>query len=83
MNSHLKTLVIWLVVIAVLVVGYQIFSNASGQSRDLGQSDFYAAVDKGDVEEVRITGDAFGYQIEGRFKPSASRTDPAGRHELA
>ena len=60
MNSHLKTLVIWLVVIAVLVVGYQLFSSTSGSSRDLGQSEFYAAVESGDIEEVRVTGDAFG-----------------------
>jgi len=79
LNSHLKTLVIWLVVIAVLVVGYQIFSNAAGPARDLGQSEFYAAVDNGDIEDVKITGDAFGYEIEGKFRAAAARTDSAGR----
>ncbi len=68
MNSHLKTIVIWLVVIAILVVGYQIFSTAGVQRRELDQSEFYARVAAGEVQEVKITGDNVGYEIQGTYK---------------
>ena len=45
MNAHLKTLVIWLVVIAILVIGYQIFNTAGTPSRELDESEFYALVE--------------------------------------
>ena len=68
MNSHLKTIVIWLVVIAAVVIGYQIFDSAAKQSRQLDQTSFYAHVERQDIEEVTITGDSVGYEVRGRFK---------------
>jgi cell division protease FtsH len=67
-NSHLKTIVIWLVVIAAVVIGYQIFSTASAQRQQLDQSEFYDRVHAGEVAEVKISGDSIGYEIEGKFK---------------
>src|SRR3989304_2433425 len=68
MNSHLKTIVIWLVLIAAVVIGYQIFSTASNQRQQLDQSQFYQLIAGNEVQEVTITGDSFGYDIEGKFK---------------
>ena len=77
MNSHLKTIVIWLVVIAAVVIGYQIFSTASSGRQQMDQTAFYEALDDGDIQEVNITGDTFGMEINGKFtKP---RTGPAAR----
>jgi cell division protease FtsH len=76
-NSHLKTIVIWLVVIAAAVIGYQIFNAASGQRQALDQSDFYGEVEGGNVKEVTITGDQFGYEIRGKFK--TPRTGPTAQ----
>jgi cell division protease FtsH len=67
-NAHLRTIVIWLVVIAAVVIGYQIFSTASGQRRPLKQSEFYQYVAQNEVDEVTITGDQIGYEITGEFK---------------
>jgi cell division protease FtsH len=67
-NSHLKTIVIWLVVIAAVVIGYKIFDTASTQRQQLDQSEFYAAVEEGDVRELTITGDSVGFEIRGKFK---------------
>jgi len=67
-SSHLKTVVIWLVLIAAVVIGYQIFSTASAQRQPLDQSQFYSAVTNGEIAEVVITGDQIGYDIEGKFK---------------
>ena len=41
MNSHLKTIVIWLVVIAAVVIGYKIFDSANTQSQQMEASLFY------------------------------------------
>ena len=68
MNSHLKTLVIWLVVIAILVIGFQIFNTASAPNRELDESEFYALVEADEIKEVKITGDVIGYEIEGEYK---------------
>jgi len=75
-NSHLKTIVIWLVVIAAVVIGYQIFSTATGGRQPLDQSEFYNEVEAGNIKEVTITGDQIGYEVEGKFK--TPRTGPAG-----
>jgi cell division protease FtsH len=75
-NSHLKTIVIWLVVIAAVVIGYQIFSTATGGRQPLDQSEFYNEVEAGNIKEITITGDQIGYEVEGKFK--TPRTGPAG-----
>jgi cell division protease FtsH len=67
-NSQLKTILIWLVVFAALVVGYQIFSTAGGQSQAMDQTRFYDRLGAGEIAEVLITGDAVGYEIVGKFK---------------
>jgi len=76
-NSHLRTIVIWLVLIAAVVIGYQIFSTASSQRQPLDQSQFYELLSANEVQEVTITGDAIGYDIEGKFR--APRTGPMGQ----
>jgi cell division protease FtsH len=67
-NAHLKTIVIWLVVIAAIVIGYQVLSAAGGQKETLDQSEFYDRILAGDVKEVVITGDSIGYEIQGKFR---------------
>jgi len=67
LNTHLKTIVIWLVVIAAIVIGYKIFDTASGQSRTLEQSEFYVQLEKGNVREILLIGDAVGYEVRGKL----------------
>jgi cell division protease FtsH len=76
-NSHLKTIVVWLVVIAAVVIGYQVFSTAGAHRGTLEQSEFYERVAAGDVESVQITGDSIGYEIQGKFK--SPRPGPMGQ----
>ena len=68
MNTHLKTIVIWLVVIAAIVIGYKIFDTASGQHRTLDQSVFYEQLDRGNVKDIVLIGDAVGYEVRGELK---------------
>jgi cell division protease FtsH len=72
-NSHLKTIAIWGVLIAAVVIGYQLFNTATHSRQLLDQSEFYARVAAGEVAEVELVPDASGYEIQGRFK-----TDPTG-----
>jgi len=76
-NSHLKPIVIWLVVIAAVVIGYKIFDTASSQRQHLDQTSFYQAVADGDVQEVTITGDGVGFEIRGKL--GSARTGPTGQ----
>ena len=76
MNAHLKTVVIWLVLIAAVVIGYQILSTASAGRQPLDQSQFYSLVTSDEIQEIVLTGDAIGYDIEGKFK--TPRPGPMG-----
>jgi len=76
-NSHLKTIVIWLVVIAVLILGYQIFNAGTTQRTEPDQSEFYTLVEAGEIKSIKISGDGVGYDIQGEYK--VPRTGPSGR----
>ena len=68
MNNHLRTILVWLVFLGVVVIAYQIFATASEQRKDLDASEFYKLVDAGEIQEVNVSGDAVGYDIQGKFK---------------
>jgi cell division protease FtsH len=67
-NAHLKTILIWFMVIAAVVIGFQIFNTNSGGQQALDESEFYASVDAGEIKEVQITGDAIGFEIKGKYR---------------
>ena len=69
MSSHVKTILIWFVVIMALVVGYRIFDAEARNSKRLTQSEFYVKVANGQILEVTVTGDEVGYEIRGLRKP--------------
>ena len=68
MNTHLRTILVWLVFLGVVVIAYQIFATASAQRTDLDASEFYRLVDAAEIQEVNIAPDASGYDITGKFK---------------
>jgi cell division protease FtsH len=76
-NSHLRTIVIWLVVIAAVVIGYKIFDTASASRQHVDQTTFYEALADGDIQEVIITGDGVGYDIRGKLR--STRQGPTGQ----
>jgi len=71
LSSHVKTILIWFVVIMALVVGYRIFDAEARNSKRLTQSEFYAKVDNGTILEVTVTGDEVGYEIRGLRRPDS------------
>ncbi len=68
MNNLLRTILVWAVFLGVVVIAYQIFATASEQRKDLDTSEFYKLVDAGEIQEVSVSGDAVGYDIQGKFK---------------
>ncbi len=68
MNNHLRTILVWLVFLGVVVIAYQIFATAGEQRKDLDASEFYRLIDAGEIQEVSVSGDAVGYDIQGKFK---------------
>ncbi len=75
MNQHVKTIIIWACIFVALIVVIKLFSDSGQKTVEaLVQSDFYSAVEDGKIEKVTITGDSFGYQLEGSFK-NASDSD--------
>jgi len=72
LNSHLKTIVIWLVVIAAVVIGYKLFDSVGRQQKQIEASRFYDHLNNGEIVEVTITGDAVGYQIQGRLSTAST-----------
>ncbi len=62
-QSH-KTLILWLVIIGVFVVFFQVFQTHEPVPREVPISDVMTAVEKGDVKDITIRGDVY----EGHFK---------------
>ena len=68
MNQHVKTILVWVVILVALVVVIRFFSQGSEVRTTLTQTEFYRRLDAGKVAEVTITGDEFGYQIQGKLE---------------
>ena len=77
MSSHVRTILVWFVVVAVVVIGYQILSSAGSARQDLDLSEFYDLVDKGEIAKATVTPDAAGYEIVGSFRNP--RSTPTGQ----
>ncbi|HSE49479.1 MAG TPA: ATP-dependent zinc metalloprotease FtsH [Terriglobales bacterium] len=72
MNSTVKTVLFWLVIIASGVVLYQVIRTSSQAPKevDISYSEFLSRVQSGDVLEVTITGTT----VQGKFRNDKSQT---------
>ena len=64
MNQLSKNLALWLVLGLIFLLLFNIFSKQHGREPEIVFSDFWAAVDKGDVQEVTIQ----GHNIQGKYQ---------------
>ena len=73
MNSTVKTVVFWLVIVLSGVLLWQVVKagNSGAKEREINFSEFLSDVDQGNVSEVTIT----GQEVRGKFK-----NDKAGFH---
>ncbi len=67
MNPHLRTIIIWVVLIGGLFILFKILSGPGLGEQPLDQSEFYDLVQEKKIEEVKIIGDSAGtgYDISG------------------
>jgi ATP-dependent metalloprotease FtsH len=74
LNSTLKTVLLWAVIIVLVVLLWSLFQNSKGTSETILFSDFLAKVNQGNVASVTIHGD----DIHGETKQTA----PGGKKEF-
>ncbi len=72
MNSTVKTIVFWLVIVVSGVLLWQVVKGASGtnKEKEINFSEFLSQVDQGNVSEVTIT----GAEVRGKFKNDKQTT---------
>ncbi|MFC1869387.1 ATP-dependent metallopeptidase FtsH/Yme1/Tma family protein, partial [Thermodesulfobacteriota bacterium] len=76
MNPFYKNLALWLVIILMMIMLYQVFNQPNRASTMIGYSDFLSMVESGSVLQVNIQGNNLsGSSSQGPFKTYAPR-DP-------
>ena len=75
MNSTVKTISVWLLIIAVAITVWYVARNGNmGKAeQEKSFSEFMAQVNQGNVSEVTI----LGQDIRGKLKPSSNETNVA------
>ncbi len=68
MNQHVKTVLVWVVILLVLVVVIQFVKGPATRPKALNMTQLYDAVEAGRVKEVTLTPDNVGYEIAGKEK---------------
>ena len=73
MNQATKNLALWLVLGLMFLLLFNIFTRQHGKEPEIAFSDFWLAIEKGDVQEVTIQGKSIQgkYQSGERFKTFA------------
>ncbi|HEX9446059.1 MAG TPA: ATP-dependent zinc metalloprotease FtsH [Candidatus Binatia bacterium] len=64
MNQMSKNLALWLVLVLIFLFLFNIFSKQHGREPEVIFSDFIAAVDRGEIQEVTIQ----GHSIQGKYR---------------
>ncbi len=68
MNQHVKTVLVWVVILLVLVVVIQFVKGPATRPKALNLTQLYDAVEAGQVKELTLTPDNVGYEIAGKEK---------------
>jgi cell division protease FtsH len=64
-NQHVKTILVWGLILVALVVIIKLVSGSAEPPHAMTQSEFLRALEENRIAEVKITGDSFGYEVEG------------------
>jgi len=76
LNQHVKTILIWVVIISIVLILIRVFTANDLGSERIEQSAFYQKVDEGKIQSVTMTGDAVGFALKGQYKErTASNKD--------
>ncbi|MGD8377299.1 MAG: ATP-dependent zinc metalloprotease FtsH [Acidobacteriota bacterium] len=76
MNSHLKNIMLWVVLFIVAILLWQLFKGPAQGTETLNYSRFLEEVQAGRVAEVTLTGSDSGFEVEGKFREKDARGQP-------
>jgi ATP-dependent Zn protease len=65
-NQHVKTVLVWVVILLALVVVIQFVKGPATRPKALNLTQLYDAVEAGRVRELTLTPDNVGYEIAGK-----------------
>jgi len=65
-NQHLRTILVWVVIVVALITIITFFKGGGAARATLSQSELYKAVTDGQVAKLTLKGDATGYEITGQ-----------------
>ncbi|RMG47879.1 MAG: ATP-dependent metallopeptidase FtsH/Yme1/Tma family protein [Acidobacteria bacterium] len=66
-NQHLKTILVWVFILVALIVVIRFFQDTGEPAQQLTQSEVYNLVEQGRIAEVTVTGDSFGFELDGKL----------------
>ena len=72
-QSH-KTLLVWLVFVLIVVAIWSVFSGAAEKHDQTKFAELLSAIDKGEVQEVRIQETSKGFEFTGTYKAGGKFT---------
>ncbi|MBP7146700.1 MAG: ATP-dependent zinc metalloprotease FtsH [Acidobacteria bacterium] len=78
MNQHVKTIIVWVVILLALIAIIQFFRQDKTGVHQLTQSEIYDQVVAGKISKVTLTPDQVGYVIEGSMKEGDGETPFTG-----
>jgi cell division protease FtsH len=73
-KQHHKTLLVWLVFVLIVVGIWSVFSGVAEKHEQAKFAELLGAIDKGEVQEVRIQETAKGVEFAGSYKTGAKFT---------
>ena len=82
MNSTLKNVVFWVVLIVVAALVYNVTSGLSNPHKHVMFSEFVQSVDKEEIDEVTFTGEEITYTTKTTPAPNRGSPNPRTVHRL-
>ena len=77
MNNFSKNIALWLVVLLMMILLFNLFNQPTRRAEEAVFSDFMASVERGDVEKVTIQGRSIsGHYVDGRDFATYAPEDP-------
>jgi cell division protease FtsH len=75
LNQHVKTILIWVVIISIVLILIRVFTANDLGSERIEQSAFYQKLDEGKIQSVTMTGDVVGFSVKGQYKERINNKD--------
>ena len=72
MNATIKNLLLWMVILVLIILAWNVFKTGATAVEEVAFSQFLDQVNQGHVQKVQIRGE----EIRGQYAPSAGKREP-------